>query len=95
MGYAIHHAASVFWAIFHEKHQEQLDPATGSGALIVPAIVITAAAYVVDFYAVPKRLSPGFEQRLSKGALFIVYGIFALGLAGGALINRQCRRALK
>ena len=95
VGYAIHHAASVFWAIFHEKHQEQLDPATGSGALIVPAIVTTAAAYVVDFYVVPKRLSPGFEQRLSKGALFIVYGTFALGLAGGALINRQCRRALK
>ena len=95
VGYAIHHAASVFWAIFHEKHLEQLDPEEGSGALIVPAIVTTAAAYVIDFYVVPKRLSAGFEQRLSKGALFIVYGTFALGLAGGALINRQYRRALK
>lgn len=88
VGYAIHHAASIFWAILHEKHQEQLDPTVSSRALIIPAIVTTAAAYVVDFYVVPKRLTPGFEQRLSKGALFIVYGTFALGLAGGALITR-------
>jgi hypothetical protein len=89
VGYAIHHAASVFWAILHEKHQEQSAPAASRNALIVPAIVTTAAAYVVDFYVVPKRLTPGFEQRLSKPALFIVYGTFALGLAGGALINRH------
>jgi hypothetical protein len=89
VGYAIHHIASVFWAILHEKHQEQWDSAGSSRALILPAVVSTAAAYVVDYYVVPKRLSPGFEQRLSKGALIIVYGTFALGLAGGALINRH------
>lgn len=92
VGYVIHHAASVFWATFYEKYRGQWGPTESTRSLIVPAIVTTATAYVVDFYVVPKRFAPGFEQRLSKDALLIVYGIFALGLAGGALINRNSKR---
>ncbi|PTR17212.1 hypothetical protein C8R31_101371 [Nitrosospira sp. Nsp2] len=86
LGYAIHHAASVFWAILHEKLQEGFK-AKNCTAVIAPALAATAAAYVVDFYVAPKRLSPGFEHRLSKRALFIVYGSFALGLAGVAFLR--------
>lgn len=88
VGYAIHHAASIFWAILYEKIQQRFDPNINSAAVIIPAMVATAGAYVVDFYIAPKRLTPGFEQRLSKRALFIVYGTFALGLATVALRNR-------
>jgi hypothetical protein len=86
LGYAIHHAASVFWAILHEKLQERFK-AKNWAAVITPALAATAAAYVVDFHVAPKRFSPGFERRLSKRALFIVYGSFALGLAGAALLR--------
>ena len=87
LGYAIHHAASVFWAMLHEKLQERFK-AKDCAAVIAPALAATAAAYVVDFYVAPKRLSPGFERRLSKRDLFIVYGSFALALAGVTLIRR-------
>lgn len=86
LGYVIHHAASVFWATLHEKLQERFK-AKNWAAVIAPAVAATAAAYVVDFHVAPKRFSPGFERRLSKKALFIVYGSFALGLAGTALLR--------
>lgn len=87
VGYAIHHAASVFWAVLFEKLRSQWGPTHSSADAIAPAIVTAAAAYAIDFYVTPKRLTPGFEHRLSKGSLFIVYGTFALGLAGAVLIS--------
>lgn len=90
VGYAIHHAASVFWATLYEKLRPHLSPIGSGTAAITPALVTTAAAYVVDFYVTPKRLTPGFEHRLSKRSLLMVYGTFALGLATAALVNRYC-----
>jgi hypothetical protein len=75
----------MFWAIFHEKLRQHL-PRMEERSALGSAIAITTAAYLVDFNLTPKRLTPGFEKRLSKHALFIVYGIFALGLATGDLI---------
>lgn len=87
-GYAIHHAASVFWAILYERLRQRLlqGAQEKNKPLLAPAAVITTAAYVVDFNLTPRRLTPGFEKRLSKRGLFIVYGTFALGLAAGAWI---------
>lgn len=90
VGYVIHHAASVFWAILHEKFRPPLNPASSATAVMAPAIATTAAAYAVDFYVIPKRLTPGFEHRLSKRSLLVVYGTFALGLATVALMDRYC-----
>ena len=88
VGYLIHHAASVFWAILHEKLRQQMARADPATAAIVSAAATTTAAYVVDFNFTPKRLTPGFEHRLSKGALLMVYGSFAIGLAAVALGDR-------
>jgi hypothetical protein len=90
VGYLIHHAASVFWAIMHEKLRQRMAGADAATAAIVPAAVTTTAAYIVDFHFTPKRLTPGFEHRLSKGTLLTVYGSFAIGLAAVALADR-CR----
>jgi hypothetical protein len=57
-------------------------------AAVTPAAITTAIAYAVDFYLIPKRFTPGFENRLSKKSLLLVYGIFALGLAIPALLAR-------
>lgn len=90
IGYAIHHAASVFWAIWYEKLRQQLPPAKSTAAVLAPAVATAAAAYAVDFHFTPKhltpRLTPGFEHRLSQPSLLIVYSIFALGLAATALV---------
>ena len=61
----------------------------GTSTTIDVSAAITTAAYVVDFNLTPRRLTPGFEKRLSKRGLFIVYATFALGLATGALIGSR------
>lgn len=91
VGYVIHHAASIFWAIFYEK----INPSKNCQGIVIPTIMVGAVAYIVDFYVVPERFSPGFERRLSKKSLFTVYSIFALGLAGGSYMNRNCLKNKK
>lgn len=93
VGYLIHHAASVFWAILYEKLRQQTAQANTPASAIVSAVLTSAAAYIVDFHFTPKRLTPGFEHRLSKHALLRVYGSFAIGLAVVALGDRYRRDA--
>ena len=91
VGYAIHHAASVFWAIWYEKLRQGFAPAKNVPAVLAPAVAAAAAAYAVDFHFTPPRLTPGFENRLSQRALLMVYGSFALGLAATVLVDRYCK----
>ena len=93
VGYLIHHAASVFWALWYERLRQRLPVAESPSAVLAPAIVIAAAAYTVDFHLTPQRLTPGFEHRLSKRSLVAVYGTFALGLALTALLQRHPKSA--
>jgi hypothetical protein len=62
-----------------------------SGALAGGAAISTLA-YVTDYYLVPKRLTPGFEKRLSQQSLCAVYGALALALAAGSLMSRAATR---
>jgi hypothetical protein len=93
VGYLIHHAASVFWALWYERLRQRVPAAENTAAVLAPAVVITSAAYTVDFHLTPQRLTPGFEHRLSKRSLLTVYGTFALGLALTALLQRNSEAA--
>jgi hypothetical protein len=77
VGYLIHHASSIWWAAVHTAW---LQRANGRGRL-AKAIAVTAAAYVVDYRVVPRRLTPGFEARLSTPMVGLIYAAFAVGLA--------------
>ena len=79
-GYLTHHGASIFWAVVFERlfgHRARRDAAT---ALATGATVATLAA-AVDYTITPKRLTPGFEKRLSAPSLVVVYAAFGVGLA--------------
>ena len=98
IGYLIHHAASIFWALWHQVLCERIQVDDKKLHATATAVAITASAYAVDFHLIPKRLTPGFEHRLSKRSLILVYGVFALGLAAPALLesrqntkNRKCK----
>ena len=79
-GYLTHHATSVFWAILFEKTFGS--DLRGRPARTVAASTATAAvACFVDYQLTPKRLTPGFEHRLSKASLLLVYAAYAAGLA--------------
>src|SRR5688500_16083075 len=49
VGYGIHHATSVFWALWYEKFRQQLPPVESTATVLAPAIATAAAAYAVDF----------------------------------------------
>jgi hypothetical protein len=83
LGYAIHHMAATFWALFYEKAR----PEARNAAALAAAVSATAA--FVDYRLTPQRLTPGFEKRLSRTSLTMVYCAFALGLAAPVLLRRK------
>lgn len=84
VGYAIHHASSVFWAVAHEAAIERL-----SLRAVQVAPSVAAAAMTVDYRVVPDRLTPEFERHLGRAGLVAVYATFAAGLALGSRIARR------
>lgn len=88
VGYGIHHASSIFWAALHEY---AIRDARRPSAVLATAAVTAATAYVVDYHVVPRRLTPGFDSRLSGGAMAAAYAAFALGLgaAGWVRVRRH------
>jgi hypothetical protein len=85
----LNHASAIFWAAFYEYFFGGRDVASNaaspaSGRFVRPVIgaaAVTAGAYITVYYLVPKRLTPGFEKRMSGKSLAAVYGALALSLA--------------
>jgi hypothetical protein len=90
LGYGIHHASSVFWALLFEHvsrrhHNDARVAATAAATAVV--------AYLVDYHVVPRRLTPGFERHLALRDMVGVYAAFGAGLWLGHLIRRQAAAA--
>jgi hypothetical protein len=87
VGAALHHGASIFWALMFEGlfgERARRDPHSAAAG----AALTAATAYVVDYHVVPKRFQPGFEARMSRPSMFFVYAALAGGLFLGAKINK-------
>lgn len=81
VGALLNAAAMVSWATV--QHLFFPRPRTRLGGFAVGALV-AGLAYVTDYYLVPKRLTPGFEARLSRAGLATVYAALAASLAATA-----------
>ena len=88
-GYLIHHASATFWAVLFERLMGDKLNAAGTARTMQAASAASAVACFVDYQLTPQRLHPGYEKRLSRPALAVVYGTFGLGLAVGALLVRR------
>jgi hypothetical protein len=78
VGFAANYGASIFWALLYEVlGSRRRTPARA----LRDAAATAAIAYIVDYHAVPKRLTPGFELRVPPRALAAVYAALALGLS--------------
>jgi hypothetical protein len=86
-GYAAHHASALFWAVPFEAWLA-VRPRRRPAELLRDACAMSAIAACVDYGAVPKRLTPGWELVLSKRSIAATYGAMALGLAAGAAVSR-------
>lgn len=89
-GYAIHHTSATFWAVLFERACGELLDRRAAATTLAAGTAVAGVACFVDYEMTPRRLRPGFEQRLSRPALALVYAAFGLGLAAGAML---CRRS--
>lgn len=85
-GYAIHHAASVFWGVIHAKLWAAREENKRPLPALAGSVVAAGAACLVDYRLTPERLTPGFEHRLARTELANVYACFAAGLLIGTLL---------
>ncbi len=77
VGGALNAGAVAVWSTIHAL----LPKPQSTFARLRNAALVAAAAYVTDYYLVPKRLTPGFEDRLSRKSLFGMYVALAASLA--------------
>jgi hypothetical protein len=86
VGYATHHASTVFWALPFQAWLSRR-PASPATKLLRDAIVMSGIAAAVDYGVTPKRFTPGWELVLSKASMFAAYGALAIGLFAGARLS--------
>ena len=82
-GAVLNNSATSTWVALHEmlfgayQDEGNLPVAIAGGALV------SACAYITDFYVVPKRFTPGFEHKLSFRSVLFIYVVLALALGLG------------
>jgi hypothetical protein len=84
-GTVVHYGSSVLWAAAYQWLRSRRRRPTALNAA-VDAAAVTALAATVDLVMTPERFTPGFERRLTKPSLTLVYAGFAAGLALGGLL---------
>ena len=88
LGAVTHMASAMLWGAMYDWLRRRRSEPTPANA-VADAALVTATAACVDLVIVPKRLTPGFERRLSAGGLLWVYAGFAGGLVLGAALTRR------
>lgn len=88
-GYLIHHGSATFWSVLFEAACGKLLDRKDTPTTLAVATAASGVACLVDYQLTPPRLRPGYEKHLSRPALALVYGMFGLGLAAGAMLARR------
>ena len=86
-GLLLNTSAMFGWALIFAKlfGGKRLNRAASS----LGGVFVSLLAYVVDYHIVPKRLTPGVEDRLSARSLLVLYIALALSLALGGCVTEQ------
>jgi hypothetical protein len=83
-GLLINGSAGIFWAFVHELLLARLPPRDRAAA-VASGAAVAAVAYVVDYHLIPRRLSPGWELRLSRRSVALGFATLGVSLAIAAL----------
>lgn len=86
-GLGLNAGAVTGWAAIYEWLHGQREDQKNLAGILVDGAIVSALAFVTDYYLVPRRLTPGFELRLSNGSLWGIYAALALSLSAGSLMN--------
>ena len=93
-GIALNSAAVTSWAGIFETFFGKAVDDRDLGRALMGGAAVSALAFVTDYYLVPKRLTPGFEKRLSNQSLLGIYSALALSLALGRMSQTSCAAGL-
>ena len=88
VGLATRIASALFWAVPYSLWLQRKSERSAE-EIIVGGAATAAMAATVDYLAMPRRLTPGWELALSRRSIGITFVGLALGLAGGALLARS------
>lgn len=88
-GAALNAAAVSGWAALEEAAVQKANIPRKGLPMLLTSAAVSAAAYVTDYFLVPKRLTPGFEKRLSPQSMFVVYAALAGALALGTIWGKK------
>lgn len=80
LGHTIHTGATILWAVAFEGWRHAQSAPHALPVVARGAVATAAAACFGDYVVAPRRLTPGFERRLSSGALFWTYAAIAAAL---------------
>jgi hypothetical protein len=72
--------ATIFWASVYEEIFGQAADRGHVPKALLGGGAVAALAYVTDYHVVPKRLTPGWEERVSNRSLGVLYVVLALSL---------------
>lgn len=88
-GIVTHQLSTVFWATLYALVRGRRQAVRSVPEALLGGIATSAAAAAIDYTLVPKRLTPGFEHRLSTRSMVGVFAAIAGGIALGALLLRD------
>jgi hypothetical protein len=78
-GVLINLGGCLFWSNVVEWWVRE-QPLAGSRDMLQRGAIAASLAYLVDYHGLPRRLRPGYERKLSKPQLLLVYSSLALTL---------------
>jgi hypothetical protein len=86
-GIVTHQLSTVFWATLYALVRGERRAVHRVPEALIGGIATSAAAAAIDYTLVPKRLTPGFEHRLSRGSMVGVFAAIAGGIVIGTLLQ--------
>lgn len=91
VGLATHVASALFWAVPYGVWVRR-QPDRSAAELLAGGAATAAVAAAVDYLAMPRRLTPGWELALDRRGVGVTFAGMALGLAAGAMLARSLSR---
>jgi hypothetical protein len=91
LGLVINGGASVFWSALYEKAFGRAAERGQVATALLGGGAVATLAYVTDYYLVSKRLTPGWEHRVTPRSLALIYTGLALSFPLRGLLRRRGR----
>lgn len=91
VGFLLHAGAMLTWSLVQEFFFSRMGRKRDIRQELAAGALTSGLAYVTDYKLVPKRLTPGFELRLSNKSLAVIYLALAAGLTAGLILRKGDR----